>query len=131
MKNLMAFTFDSRLPRVSLEYFLTYETEGASAKWIIRGCDGLSTDRNADPRRNSPICVQADFALNDGGALAILIRVEKSPNENFGDPHLVSLTVTKSTGKVRQIRSLCDLPMELHRWPSRTPRDLPLPGRAS
>lgn len=125
VKNLLASSFDTRLPRVSLEYFLAYETDGAPAKWIVTECEEHAA------KRNSPTCVQADFDLNNGSGLTILIRVEGSRSQNSTDSSVVSLSVTGLTGNVRQIRSLGDLPMELHRMPSRTPKDLPLPGRVS
>jgi hypothetical protein len=129
VKSLLASSFDSRLPRVSLEYFLAYETDGAPAKWIIGGCSRQSTDNSDGVGHNRPICVQADFDLNDGGALTILIRVEESQNWKLADASLMTLTVTKSTGNFRQIRSLGDLPMELHRaFPSKIPKDLPPPS---
>lgn len=131
LKNLSASSFDSRLPRVSLEYFLAYETNDAPAKWALTECEKQSTDGNVAQRHNSPHCIQADFDLNDGGALTIVIRVEESQNEQFSNGFLVGLTVLDVTGKVRQIRSLGDLPMELHRLPSRTPKDLPLPSTDS
>jgi hypothetical protein len=131
VKNLSAASFDSRLPRVSLEYFLEYETEGAPAKWTIGGCGEPSTSRNADPGLNSPICVHADFDLDNGSTLTILIQVEGSQRQKSPDSFVVSLSITELTGSVRQIRSLGDLPMELHRWPAKTPKDLPAPGRDS
>jgi hypothetical protein len=100
----------------------------ASVKWIIRRCDRQSTDRNADALRNSPTCVEADFDLNDGEAVTVLIRAEESQNEQLPSESLASLMVSDLTGKVRRIRSFVDLPMELHRaFPSRTPKDLLCP----
>lgn len=129
-KNLLASSFDGRLPRVSLEYFLAYETDDAPAKWNITECKDRSAGGNAGPKRNSPTCIQADFDLNNGSALTILIGVEGTQDEKFSDAFIVSVSVTELTGSVRQFRSLGDLPMELHRWP-RTPKDLPPPGRES
>jgi hypothetical protein len=129
VKDLLASSFDSRLPRVSLEYFLDYETDGAPAKWILTECEKPSANRDVAPRRNSPKCIRADFDLSDGGALTILIRVRESQNPQSSSESLVNLTITDATGKVRQISSLGDLPMELHRWPSRIPKDVPPPGR--
>ena len=128
VKTVLASSFDSRLPRVPVEYFLAYETDGAPVKWIVRGCDGQSTPRNVDALRNAPISVEADFDLNDGEALTVLIRVEESQNEQLPSESLVSLMVIDLTGKVRRIRSFVDLPMELHKaFPSRTPKDLLCP----
>lgn len=131
VKNVSASSFDSRLPRVSLEYFLAYETNGAPEKWVLTECEKQSTNGDVAPRRNSRNCIQADFDLTDGGALTLLIRVRETLNEQFSSESLVSLTVIDTTGRVRQIHSLGDLPMELHRWPSRIPKELPPPGRAS
>jgi len=123
-KSILASSFDSRLPRVSLEYFLEYETDGAPAKWIVTECKEHAV------KRSSSTCVQADFDLNNGAALTILIRLDGPQNQKFQYPSVVSLSVTELDGNVRQIRSLADLPMELHRWPSgRSPADLAPPGR--
>ena len=101
------------------------QTDGAPVKWIVRGCDRQSTARNADALRNSPISVEADFSLNDGEALTVLIRVEESQNEQLPSESLVTLMVIDLTGKVRRIPGFVDLPMELHRaFPSRAPTDL-------
>lgn len=131
VKNVLASRFDNRLPRISLEYFLAYETNGASAKWTVSECEKPSTGASVDPPRNSPICVRADFDLKSGDALTILI----SADQQFRRESVVRLTLTELTGNVRRIRSLGDLPMELHREPPgrplKTPRDLPLPASDS
>ena len=81
--------------------------------------------RNADALRNSPTCVEADFDLNDGEALTVLIRVRESQKEQLPRESLVNLMVIDLTGTVRRIRSFVDLPMELHRaFPSKIPKDL-------
>jgi hypothetical protein len=124
LKTSLVSLFDSRLPRVPLEYFLAYETDGAPVKWIIPGSDRQSTDRNADRLRNSPTCVEADFDLNDGEAVTVLIRVEESQKEQLPSESLVSLMIIDLTEKVRRIRRFVDLPMELHRaFPSRSQED--------
>lgn len=128
VKSLSASSFDSRLPRISLDYFLAYETKDAHAEWIVTRCD----EHAAGPKHNSPICVQADFDLNSGGLLTILIRVDEPQDEQLRSESLVRLEVTEASGHVRQIRNLIDLPMELHRIRPSTPlKDMPLPGRDS
>ena len=132
VKNLSASSFDARLPLVSLAYFLAYETEDAPARWTTTRCkEQHSAGESVDAKRNTSNCVQADFDLNNGSALTILIRVEESQSHKFSDSSVVSLSITELTGANRQIRSLGDLPMELHRWPAKAPKDLPAPGRDS
>ena len=112
---------------MSLEYFFAYETGGAPAQWTITDCEKRSTDGSVEQRPNYRTCVQADFELNHGGALTVLVRVEGSKNGRSRGGSIVQLTITDLTGSVRQVPSLDDLPKELRRWPSRTPKDVPLP----
>jgi hypothetical protein len=67
VKNLLAFSLDSRLPRVSLEYFLAYETDGAPARWTMTQCGKQFADGSIARGRIPSICVQADFDLDRGG----------------------------------------------------------------
>jgi hypothetical protein len=101
----------------------------------------LQNGRSRNAKNDPPIGVRIqqaiprpvhrqDFDLDDGAALTILIRVEASQNGKLWEASPANLSITESTGNIRQIRRLADLPMELHWWPSKTPpKDLPLPGR--
>jgi len=130
-KNLLVSSLDSRLPRISLEYFLAYEAEGVPGKWAIVKCDNQSKQPNVSP----VLCVKTDFELKNGNYLTLVIELEGTQNGKFTGEKMVRVTVNNPTGEVRQVQNLGDLPMALHRRPSkagsRPPRDLPPPARDS
>ena len=126
VKNLPAASFDSRLPRVSLEYFLAYETGDELAKWTVTECEKQPKLNTAPP---APICVQADFDVNGQALVTVLVRTESSLNAQFRANTIVNITFTDQTGSSRRIKNLVDLPMELHRAQPRIPKELPTPAR--
>lgn len=129
-KNLPASSFDSRLPRVPLEYFLAYEVSGAPGKWMVAECEKQPNNPSVGTKHNSALCVRTEYELKNGDFLTLLIFLGEAQNGEPDGEAIVRLTVG---GHVRQFRSLGDLPMELHRppykGPSKTPRDLPSPAR--
>lgn len=133
-KNLLTSSFDSRLPRIPLEYFLAYETSDEHGKWTVTECDKLSNHVDGNSKRKDTRCIGADYELNSGGVLTLLIAFDDVRNGQIGDGSILRLTITE-TGVGRQIRSLGDIPVELHRVPptipSRMPRDIPPPARDS
>jgi|HubBroStandDraft_6_1064221.scaffolds.fasta_scaffold253145_3 hypothetical protein len=131
VKKLLVSSFDSRLPNVSFEYFLRYETEGAPIKWEAADCGKESANPTIKPNPLTQTCVQADVDLTTGGAVTVIVFVAAFKDGRFGDAALVSMTVTELTGNVHHVSALADLPMELHRRPSRAPKDLPMPAGES
>jgi hypothetical protein len=131
VKKLLVSSFDARLPNVSFEYFLEYETEGAPITWEAADCGKESAKPTIKPNPLTQTCIQADVDLTTGGAVTVIVSVAAFTDGRFGDAALVSMTVTELTGNVRHVSALGDLPMELHRPPSRVPKDLPIPAGAS
>jgi hypothetical protein len=140
VKTLSTSSFDSRLPRISFADFLSYETGSVQGKWAIVECEKQIVPERNYANQDVTTCVQADYdvkrtehldrparSLSRGGLLTILISVETSKNGQFRGEAILNLAVTDATGAVHQIRNLADLPMELHRPPPRTPKDLPVP----
>lgn len=129
-KNVLVSSLDSSLPKVSLEFFLSYEAGGAPIQWEMSGCGEetgkRSTDRGADP----PMCVEADFS-KDQTEVTVLISVGTFQKGPAGVPTLLSVTVNGPSGKSYSLRHLGELPKELHRPAPKSPRDLPLPVIAS
>jgi hypothetical protein len=127
VRNLLASSFDRSLPNVTLDYFLNYEAEGAPIRWVRNDCGEPLRNPNLDLSRDFPLCVRADADLNNGGAVTVLVSVGTFKKGVFGAPALFSVAITQANGMVRPLRSLGELPMELHRPPSKVPKDLPLP----
>ncbi|MGB9205588.1 MAG: hypothetical protein WCB94_16650 [Terriglobales bacterium] len=140
MKTIFASSFDSRLPRITLEDFLSYETGSVQGKWAIIECPKRTASAGDHANQDRPTCVQADYdvkptenldmptrSLPGGGLVAILISVKTFRNGQFRGETILNLALTDVTGAVHQLRNLFDLPMELHRPPPRIPRDLPVP----
>ncbi len=134
-KNLLTSSLDSRLPRIPLEYFLAYETNGTRGKWVVTECGKLSSNVTVDPKRKDELCVKTDYELKDGDVLTVLIGFDGVKDGQIGDAAILRLTLAELTGIVRPIPSLWDVPLALHRGlsrgPSRTPRDMPPPARDS
>lgn len=132
-KNLLAASLDSRLPRIPLVYFLDYETDGAPRTWMIAPCDKQSKQPDVALTSGAAVCVRAQYELKGGEYLTVLITFEETQTGKLAEQPIVKVMVGQMTGEVRAIRSLGDLPMELHRRldgaPSKTPRDLPSPAR--
>jgi len=132
VKNLLASSFDARLPRIPLEYFLAYEVSGVPGKWMVTDCRKQANDVGVGAKDNPAPCVRTEYELKNGDYLTLLIPLGNVQNSESEGEAIVRLTVG---GNVRRIRSLGDLPMELHRppnkGPSKTPRDMPPPGRDS
>ena len=140
LKNVSAASFDSRLPRVSLADFLSYETGAAGGKWTVVQRE-TGTDPAGKDARKFLTCVQAEYdlktsehpwtpgrSLSGGGLLTALVRVERLNKGQFRDPTILNLTITDVTGSVHQVRRLGDVPMELQRLPAITPKDLLVPA---
>jgi hypothetical protein len=140
VKTLLASTFDSRLPHMSLEDFLSYETGSIQGEWAIIECQNRTAPAGDDANQRCPICIQAEYdvkrtenldvparSLSRGGLVTILISVKTFKNGQFQGEAILNLVLTDVTGVVHQLHNLFDLPVELHRPPPRIPRDLPVP----
>jgi hypothetical protein len=128
-KNVLVSSLDSRLPKVSLEFFLNYEAGGAQIQWELHDC-GERTGNPSTDGSNSALCVEADFE-KDETAVAVLVSIETFKGEPSGVPAVFRATVNGLNGKSHSLRRLGDLPKELHRPTHGMPRDLPVPTIAS
>ena len=126
-KTLLVSTLDSSLPKVSLEYFLKYESAGAAIHWETNDCGEQTGDPEIDKGRGFPICVEADFDF-EHRAITIFIAVGTADKGVSGAPALFSATITEPDGKVKSLRQLGELPKELHRPLPKSPRNVPDPA---
>jgi hypothetical protein len=130
VKNTLASSLDSSVPKVSLEFFLKYESGGAPIQWEVNDCveqaGNPPTDRSNDP----PMCVEADFQ-KDQTDVTVMVSVGTLKKGPSGTPAVFSVTVDNQGGKSHSLRRLGDLPKELHRPAPKSPRDLPIPTTSS
>jgi hypothetical protein len=129
-KNVLVSSLDSGLPKVSLEFFLNYESGGAPIRWELHDCRERTGSTSADRGSSSGLCVQADFE-RDQTAVTVLVSVGTSNKGLSGIPMLVGVTVDGPSGRSVPLRRLGDLPKELHRPVRGMPRDSPTPITAS
>jgi hypothetical protein len=127
-KNALASSLDSRLPKVSLEFFLRYESGGVPIQWKVNNC-GVPAGNAVTDRGDSHMCVEADFD-KDHTDVAVLVSVGTFQKGPSGPPVIFRVTASDPSGKVHSVR-LGDLPKELHRPPRGMPRDFPVPVTAS
>ena len=122
-KTTLVSSLDSSLPKVTLEFFLNYESGGADIRWEVNDC-GEQTGSPADRGSDSPMCVEADFTKDQTG-VTVTVSVGTFKKGVSGAPALFYIAVQDSSGKSHSLRRLGDLPKELHRPPPKSPRDLP------
>ncbi len=120
-KRVLISEFDISLPRISLEYFLDYEGEGAPIDWLLKDCPG---NHAKAPELNTLVCVEATLDLRDGRVVAVVIAVPSSAMRVPGSIAFRSVTVTDQGSSVRSLR-LIELPAAIHRLQRNPPRDLP------
>lgn len=131
VKSLEVSSLDGNLPKVTLEFFLKYEGEGAPIKWSMSNCDHLKGNPVADHERHAAICVEAEVDLKDNRSATVVVSLGKPGTRPATVPSVFSVTVTHQNGSTHEVPRLGDLPMELHRRLPRGPRDLPLPAAAA
>jgi hypothetical protein len=130
VKTLPISSLDRSLPKVTLEFFLKYEGEGAPIKWEVNDCGEQTRDTGLDDGRDSARCVQADIGLKDGRAATVLVSVGTFKRGPVDVPNVYSVRVTYPGGTIHRLRRLSDLPVELHRQLPKGPKDLPAPVSA-
>jgi hypothetical protein len=123
----MVSSFDRNLPDVSLEFFLENEGGGAPIEWKVIDCGKPGGNPAADHGGDSAVCVEAHFAIKDGNAVTVLVSLGMFKGEPAGVAKLLKVAITNTSGIVRAVDHLADLPMELHRPSPKLPRDLPFP----
>jgi hypothetical protein len=128
-KSALVSSLDSTLPKVSLEFFLSYEAGGTPIKWQVTDCQEQTGNPPIDRGSDSPMCVEADFA-KDHTDVTVLVSVGTFQKGPSGAPALFNVTVQGPSGKIHSLRRLGELPKELHRPARGMPRDLPVPVTA-
>ena len=128
-KTTLVSSLDSSLPKVTLEFFLNYESGGADIRWEVNDC-GEQTGNPVDRRDDIPMCVEADFA-KDQTTVTVTVSVGTFKKGVSGAPALFYMAVQDSSGKSHSLRRLSELPKELHRPAPKSPRDLPPPVTSS
>lgn len=133
VKTTKVSSLDRGLPKVTLEFFLNYEGEGAPIHWRISNCGQLNGNRLIDSEQAPAICVEAEIDLKEDRSATIVVSVGTPKTGPVGVPTFFSATITDPDGTTHAVRHLSDLPMELHRWlpPLKWPRDLSLPAGAA
>src|SRR5579863_532254 len=119
-KHLVVSSMDRRLPKVSLEFFLEYEAEGAPVEWEKTDCGAVAKSRSGS---NSPVCVEADFDLHHR-TVAVTVSFGEVPKESASST-VFHVTISEPDGLTHTVHRLGDLPMELHRPPPKFPGELP------
>src|SRR6202162_3484935 len=123
-KNQLASSFERILPKVTLEFFLTYESGGAPITWEVNDCGEQTGNPATDQRRDFPMCVEADFD-KDHAAVSVMVSVGAFKKGLSGIPKVFSVTVVDSSGLSRPVRHLGDFPKALHRPMPTSPRERP------
>jgi hypothetical protein len=116
-------SLDRDLPKVSLEFFLQYESGGAPIKWEVNDC-GEQTGKPDNAETDSPICVEAGVDVKNG-SLTVMVAVGTYKNGLTGAPTFFFGSITDVHGNVRPLRRLRELPVELHRRLPSSPKELP------
>jgi hypothetical protein len=124
-------SLDGGLPKVTLEFFLSYEGEGAPIKWRVSNCGQLNGSRPIEREQAPGKCVEAEIDLKRDCSATIVISVGTLKTGSFDIPAFFGATVTDPSGTTHVVHRLRDLPMELHRPRPKWPRDLPLPAGAA
>lgn len=122
-KAVLASSLDRSLPKITLEYFLQYESKGGTIHWEASDCGEQTGNPAADRGRDFPICIAADFEV-EHRSVTVMVAVGTTGKGVTGTPELFSATVTDADGVVHAIKHLGSLPAELHRPLPRSPRDL-------
>ena len=127
VKTLLISSLDPSLPKVTFEFFLQYEGEGAPIKWEVNDCGEQTRDTVVDHGRDSAMCIKADIGLKDGRAGTVLVSVGTFKRGPVDVPTVYGVRVTYRGGTIHRLDRLSDLPVELHRPPPKGPKDLPAP----
>ena len=123
-KKIPASAIDARLPKVTLEFFLSYESEGSPIRWELNDCGEQTGNPAVDQGRNFPICVEADFDVHHR-SVNIVIALGTSNGESQKAPGFFSGSITNPDGSSHAIQRLGDLPAQLRRYFPRQPRIVP------
>ena len=96
VKTLQVSSLDRDLPKVTLEFFLKYEGDGAPIKWRMSNCDQLKRNPVTERQRDPTTCVEAEVDLKD----KLLASMKEHGKEKYFHAG-VSIEVVNSKDKVR------------------------------
>ena len=130
VQGLQASSLDPNLPKVTLEFFLQYEGEGAPIKWGMGNCDQRRRNPVTNSKQGPTVCVKAEIDLKDNRSVMVVVSLGTPKPRPTSVPTVFSVMITDQ-GRIRDVQRLSDLPMELHRPLPKSPRDLPLPAGAA
>ena len=116
-KNALVSSFDRRLPKVSLEFFLKSEGEGGAIRWEVNDCGERLGKPAVAQGSDFPMCVTADMELRDRRTVAVFLSVGTFKSGPIDVPSLCNVTIIDQSGLIRPVHHLGDLPAELHRLP--------------
>lgn len=123
-KKIQASSIDALLPKVSLEFFLRYESEGSPIHWEVNDCGEQTGNPSVDQGRSFPTCVEADFDVHHR-SVSIVITLGTSKAAERDPAGFFSGSITDADGTSHAIRRLSDLPARLRRYFPRQPQVLP------
>jgi hypothetical protein len=129
VKALPISSLDRSLPKVTLEFLLKYEGEGAPIKWEVNDCSGQAGNPDVARGPNPAMCVEAHIDLKDRAA-TVLVSVGTVKSGPVDIPTVYGVRVTYAGGTIHRLDHLSDLPVELHRKPPKGPKDVPPPVTA-
>ncbi len=127
IKHTLASRLDSRLPKVSLEYFFSYEAGGSAVRWEVNDCNPQVGPAVNKHKGDFLICVEADFNRNDR-SVNVFISVATAIHKEQSAPAFFDATVTEVDGSRHALKRLADLPSALHQPAPSSPRDLSDPA---
>ena len=130
VKVLPVSSLDRNLPKVTLEFFLTYEGGGAPIKWQVNECHEHPGDTVVDHKHDTAMCVVAEIKLKDERSATVLVSVGTFKRGPVDVPAVYSVRVTYPFGATHSLLRLSDLPAELQRPLPKGPKDLPPPVSA-
>lgn len=122
-KAVLASSLDRSLPKITLEYFLQYESKGGTIHWEANDCGEQTRNPGAGRGRDFPLCIEADFEV-EHRAVSVMVAVGTTGKRVAGTPELFSAKVADADGAIHSIKQLGSLPAELHRPLPRSPRNL-------
>lgn len=127
VKALLISSLDLTLPKVTMEFFLKYEGQGAPIKWEVTECGQSTRDAEVDHGSEVGTCVQAGIDLKDGRSATVVISIGKRSKKPADVPAIHGVRVSYPGGTIHRLDRLSDLPMELHRPLPKGPKDLSTP----
>jgi hypothetical protein len=123
-KKMHVSSIDARLPKVSLEFFLNYESEGSPIHWELNYCGEQTGNPSEDQGRNFPVCVEADFDVHHR-SVSVVVAIGTPNQGDRRTPSFFSGTITAPDGASHSFGRLGDLPAQLRRRFLRQSREPP------